>query len=257
MTIHPTAIIHPNAKIASDVQIGAYSLIGEHVTIESGTIVASHVTIQGVTTIGKNNRFYSYGSIGSDPQDKKYKGEPTELLIGENNTFRECVTISTGTIQDEGITRIGNHNLFMATIHIAHDCQIGSHTVFANGTAIAGHVKIGDWTILSGLNTVHQFVTIGAHVLVSLNTGVTQDIPPYVVAQGYRAEPYGINSEGLKRRGFSRDAINEIKRAYKLIYRRDLPLEEARAEIAKRSETIPELKLFNQFFGQSKRGLIR
>lgn len=257
MAIHPTAIVHPNADIASDVVIGPYSIIGENVKIDTENVIGAHVVIDGVTTIGKNNRFYAYGSIGCEPQDKKYQGEATELKIGEGNTFREYITVSTGTIQDQGVTQIGNHNWFMATVHIAHDCSIGSHTIFANSASLAGHVKVGDWAIISGFALVHQFVTIGEHVLISFNTGVSQDIPPYVVAQGYRASPHGINSEGLRRRGFSAEAINEIKNAYKLIYRQNLSLEEAKAEIAKRSEAVPELLLFNRFFAQSSRGVIR
>jgi UDP-N-acetylglucosamine acyltransferase len=257
MNIHPTAIVHPNAKIASDVTIGPYSIIGENVTIQQGTVIDSHVTIHGVTTIGQNNRFYSHASIGCDPQDKKYQGEATALEIGDSNTFREYITVSTGTVQDKGVTRIGDNNWFMATVHIAHDCQIGSHTIFANSASLAGHVKVGDWAIISGFCLVHQFVTIGEHVLISYNTGVGQDIPPYVIAQGYRAQPHGINSEGLRRRGFSAEAITEIKRAYKLIYRQDLPLEVAKTQIAEKAKIMPELELFNRFFAQSTRGLIR
>lgn len=257
MLIHPTAIVHPDAKIDPTVQIGPYSIIGEKVTIHANTVIQSHVIIQGITTIGKNNRFYSHSSIGCDPQDKKYQNEATALNIGEGNTFREYMTVSTGTIQDNGVTCIGNDNWFMATVHIAHDCQIGNHTIFANGVSLAGHVKVGDWAILSGACLVHQFVTIGEHVLISYNTGVAQDIPPYVIAQGYRAEPHGINSEGLRRRGFSAEAIANIKRAYKIIYRQALSLEEAQAQIAEKAKDSVELELFTRFFANSTRGLIR
>lgn len=255
--IHPTALVHPNARLAEDVKVGAYSIVGEHVTIGAGTVLENQVNIQGVTSIGKNNRFYGPSSIGCDPQDKKYQGEATALKIGDGNTFREYMTVSTGTVQDAGVTRIGDDNWFMATVHIAHDCQIGSHTIFANSASLAGHVRVGDWAIISGFSLVHQFVVIGEHVLISFNTGVAQDIPPYVIAQGYRAQPYGINSEGLRRRGFSADTIAEIKRAYKLIYRQDLPLDEARAQIAQRAQIVPELALFTRFFAQSTRGMIR
>lgn len=257
MMIHPTAIIHPKAEIATDVKIGPYSIIGENVRIDSGNKIGPHVNIDGMTSIGKNNQFYAYTSIGCEPQDKKYEGEATQLNIGEGNTFREYITVSTGTIQDQGMTVIGDHNWFMATVHIAHDCQVGSHTVFANNAVLAGHVKVGDWAVISAGCLVHQFVVIGEHVIISGNTGVTQDIPPYVIAQGYRAEPYGVNSEGLRRRGFSAAAISEIKRTYKLIYRQNMPLDEAIATITEKAQTVPELDVFVRFFAESSRGLIR
>ena len=257
MNIHPTAIVHSCAKIASDVKIGPYSIIGAGVTIHDNTVIDSHVTIHGLTSIGKNNHIYSYASIGCDPQDKKYRGEATALEIGDGNTFREYMTVSIGTVQDEGVTRIGNNNWFMATVHIAHDCQIGNHAIFANNATLGGHVKVGDWAVVSGGCMVHQFVTIGEHVLISFNTGVAQDIPPYVVAQGHRAGPHGVNSEGLRRRGFSAATITEIKRAYKLIYRQGLSLEEAKAHIAEKAKSVPELTLFTRFFAQSTRGVIR
>lgn len=255
--IHPSAIIHPAAQIADDVVIGPFCVVGEHVAIGAGTRLESHVVIDGHTVIGSNNRFYSFSSIGCDPQDKKYAGEPTRLVIGNGNTIFQNVTIATGTSQDDGITAIGDDNWIMAYVHIAHDCRIGSHTIFANNTTLAGHVHIGDWVILGGFTTVHQFCKIGRHAMTAFTAAVAQDVPPFVMAAGNRAVPNGINSEGLKRRGFSSDEITHIKRAYKTLYRQGHPFAEAQVMIAEQSQTQPELQPFVDFFAQSTRGIIR
>ncbi|NNM80331.1 MAG: acyl-ACP--UDP-N-acetylglucosamine O-acyltransferase, partial [Gallionella sp.] len=201
--IHQTAIVHPDAKLASDVEIGAYTLIGAHVEIASGTVVGPHVVINGHTRIGKNNRIFQFSSLGEIPQDKKYANEPTRLEIGDNNTIREFCTFNLGTVQDAGVTRMGDDNWIMAYVHIAHDCQVGSHTIMANGATLGGHVHVGDWVFLGGLSGVHQFVRIGAHAMTGFQTRLAQDLPPYVTVAGNPAEAHGINSEGLKRRGFS------------------------------------------------------
>ena len=214
--IHPTALVDPKAEIANDVEIGAYSIIGPDVKIDSGTQISAHVVIQGHTTIGKNNQIFQFNSLGAIPQDKKYKQEPTQLIIGDNNTIREFCTFNLGTVQDKGITNIGDNNWIMAYVHIAHDCEIKNHTILANNTSLAGHVSIDDYAILGGLTLVHQFCKIGSHIITAVNTVVFKDIPPYVIAAGYDAKPNGINAEGLKRRGFDPKIIAKIKEAYKL-----------------------------------------
>jgi len=255
--IHPTAIIADTAKLGENVQVGPYSIIGEHVEIDSGTVVAPHVVINGHTKIGKNNHFYQFSSIGEANQDKKYAGEPTQTHIGDNNIFRECCTVHRGTVQDLGITKIGNDNLIMCYTHIAHDCQIGNQVILANNSTLAGHVHIGDWAIMGGFSMIHQFVHIGAHAFSSINGVILKDIPPYVMAQGRPAVPRAINSEGLKRRGFSAEAITAIRRAYKIIYRQKLPLDEALSNIAEMAVEFPELDCFIQFISESDRGIIR
>lgn len=258
--IHPTAIIAPGAKLADDVQVGAYSIIGDHVTIASGTIVGPHCIIDGHTTIGKNNHFYRFCSIGGMPQDKKYAGEPTGLEIGDGNMVREYVTINTGTIQDIGVTRLGDDNWIMAYVHIAHDCQIANHTIIANSVQLAGHIHIGDWVVLGGLSAVHQFVRIGAHAMVGGTSSVRQDIPPYVIGAGDPFRPSGINTEGLKRRGVDEDSIRAIKNAYRLLYRRQLTSDEAIEQMQQLGTSPAEKKavaVFSDFLEHSSRGIVR
>lgn len=255
--IHPTAIVENTAEIAADVEIGAYAVIGAKVSIDSGTRVGTHAAISGPTKIGKNNHIFGHVSIGEAPQDKKYQDEPTSLEIGDGNTIREFCTINRGTAQDVGVTRIGNNNWIMAYVHVAHDCQIGDQTVFANSVQLAGHVHIGDHAILGGFTGVHQFVHIGAHSFMGIATILTQDVPAYVTVSGNPAKPFGINSEGLSRRGFSVEAIAEIKRAYKVLYRNGLSFDEAKVQIAAKVDGCPELKLLSDFLTHSTRGIVR
>jgi UDP-N-acetylglucosamine acyltransferase len=255
--IHPTAIVHANAKLADNVQIGAYSVIGEHVEIGEGTEIGPHVVIEGHTRIGKNNRIFQFNSLGSIPQDKKYKGEPTRLEIGDNNLIRECCTFNTGTVQDIGYTRIGNNNWIMSYVHIAHDCIVENDTILANNVQLAGHVHVDDFAILGGFSGVHQYCKVGAHVMVGAGCLLFQDLPPYVMVGGNPATPHGINSEGLKRRGYSSEKIMAIKRAYKTLYRSGLSLEQAVAELKAQSAEHPEVGLFADFLAQSTRGIVR
>lgn len=255
--IHPSSIVHPGAKIAAGVEIGPFSIIGEHVEIGEGSVVASHCVITGRTRIGRNNRIFQFVSLGEIPQDKKYAGEPTRLEIGDGNTIREYCNFSIGTAQDAGVTRIGDDNWLMASVHIGHDCQIGSHTIMANNVTLAGHVQVGDFAILGGMAAVHQFSIIGAHSMAGGGSIITQDVPPYVMCAGNPVAPHGINSEGLRRRGFSAEAIAQIKRAYKAIYRQNLSLDDARASIADAAVGTPELQVLLDFFAASKRGIIR
>jgi UDP-N-acetylglucosamine acyltransferase len=257
MSVHPTAIVHPGAKIGANVEIGAYTLIGEHVEIGDDNRIGPHVVIGGHTRIGRENRIFQFSSIGEMPQDKKYRDEPTRLEIGDRNTIREFSTFNCGTAQDVGVTRVGNDNWIMAYVHLAHDCQVGSNTIFANNAQLAGHVQVGDWAILGGFTVVHQFVRIGAHSMTAMGTILLQDLPPYVTASGNAAEPHGINSEGLKRRGFSGDAVAAIKRAYKTLYKSGLKLDEAKAAIATEATAMPELKLLSDFLADPGRGIIR
>ncbi len=255
--LHPTALIHPNAKLADDVRVGAYSVIGEHVEIDAGTNIGPHVVISGHTRIGKNNRIFQFSSLGEIPQDKKYAGEPTRLEIGDDNTIREFCTFNLGTAQDVGVTRIGNKNWIMAYVHLAHDCQIGNHTIFANNAQLAGHVIVEDYAILGGFTVVHQFCQIGSHVITGMGTILFQDIPPYFTVSGNPASPHGINSEGLKRRGFSSGAVMAIKRAYKTIYKSGLTLEDAKVVINGQLAENPELKALAEFLGRTQRGIVR
>ena len=255
--IHPTAIIDPKAELDSSVEIGAYSVIGPDVRIDSGTTIGSHVTIDGPTTIGKQNRVFQFASLGAAPQDKKYADEPTTLEIGDGNTIREFCTFNRGTVQDKGATRIGNDNWIMAYVHIAHDCQIGNHTIFANNSSLAGHVDVDDYAILGGFTLIHQFCKIGAQIITAVGSVVFKDIPPYVTAAGYDAKPHGINSEGLKRRGFSAETVMQIKRAYKTLYRNGLTLEEAKRELQQQAATCAELGILLEFLGASTRGIVR
>lgn len=255
--IHPTAIIDPKAQLAPDVSVGAYSIIGAGVSIDAGTTVGAHVTIEGPTHIGKQNAISQFASLGAAPQDKKYAGEPTRLEIGDRNTIREFCTLNRGTVQDAGVTRVGNDNWIMAYVHIAHDCQIGNQTVFANNSSLAGHVYVDDHAILGGFTLVHQFCKIGAHVITAVGSVVFKDIPPYVTAAGYDASPHGINAEGLKRRGFSSARIAGIKRAYKLLYRNNFTLEEAKTAIAEQGAGDEDIALLLNFLNTATRGIIR
>ncbi len=257
MSVHPTAIVHPGARIGAGVEIGAYTLIGEHVEIGDGTSVGPHVVIGGRTRIGSDNRIFQFSSLGEIPQDKKYQGEPTRLEIGDRNTIREFCTFNCGTAQDGGVTRVGNDNWIMAYVHLAHDCQVGDNTIFANNSQLAGHVHVGDWTILGGFTVVHQFVRIGAHSMTAMGTILLQDLPPYVMASGNTAEPHGINSEGLKRRGFSADGIAAIRRAYKTLYKSGLGFDEAKTTIAAEAAGAPELRALSDFLAEPGRGIIR
>jgi len=255
--VHPTAIVHSGARLGHGVEVGAYSIIGESVEIGEGSRIGPHVVISGHTRIGRDNRIFQFCSIGEIPQDKKYAGEATRLEIGDRNTIREFCTFNCGTTQDEGVTRLGDDNWMMAYAHLAHDCQVGNHTIFANNAQIAGHVSVGDYAILGGFTAVHQFVRIGAHSITALGSILLQDLPPYVMAAGNTAKPYGINSEGLKRRGFSSNAIMAIKRAYKTLYKSGLKLEAAQAAIAAESDITAELALLADFLGASGRGIVR
>jgi UDP-N-acetylglucosamine acyltransferase len=254
---HPTAIIHPAARLAEDVEIGAYTIIGEHVEIGKGTVVGPHVVIGGHTRIGQSNRIFQFCSLGEIPQDKKYAGEHTRLEIGDHNVIREFCTFNLGTAQDVGVTRLGDHNWIMAYVHLAHDCQIGNHTIFANNAQLAGHVVVDDHAILGGFTGVHQYCRVGAHVMTGVATVLLQDLPPYVMVSGNPAAPHGINSEGLRRRGFSGDAIMAIKRAYKTLYKSGLPLEEAKSAIKAQAEQFPELDRMVEFLDASRRGIVR
>ena len=255
--IHPQAIIDPKAYIAAGVSIGPYSIIGPDVVIDEGTWIGPHVVINGPTKIGKNNKIYQFASIGEAPQDKKYAGEPTRLEIGDGNIIRESVTISRGTVQDEGITRVGNENLIMAYAHIAHDCQVGSFTVFANSTSLAGHVHVADYVIFGGFTLVHQFCKIGAYCFTAMGSAISKDVPPYLRVAGHMAKPYGLNSEGLKRRGFSAEAIAELRSAYKILYRSGLTLEQAVKDLTEKAESSEEVRQFLDFIKASRRGIIR
>lgn len=255
--IHPTAIIHPGAQLADNVSIGPYSVIGEHVKIASGTRIAAHVVIEGWTEIGRDNQIYQFSSIGANPQDLKYAGQETYLKIGDRNRIREFTTLNRGTAEGGGVTSIGNDNLFMAYSHVAHDCIVHDHAILANGATLAGHVEVESAAILGGLSAVHQFCRIGCHTMISGGAMVTQDVPPYTVAQGDRAKTMGLNLIGLKRRGFSEDAIRGIKKAYRLIFRSGIRLEEALVKIADEIEMTPELDHFVTFIKESQRGIAR
>ena len=255
--IHPTAVIDASADIARDATIGPYSIIGPQVVIGAGCVIGPHVVVGARTRMGERNRIFQFASIGEIAQDRKYGGEPTTTTIGNDNTFREYATVHGGTVQDRGDTAIGNGNLFLAYTHVAHDCVVGDFTTFSNNAQIAGHVHIGDWAVLGAFAGTHQFCRIGAHAMVAAFAVVLQDVPPYVTVQGYPAKPHGTNAEGLKRRGFGTDDLLEIRRAYKTIYRANLPLEEARAQIDMRAEAVPVLRPLAQFLAVDGRGIVR
>ncbi len=259
--IHPTAIVEPGAELHPTVEIGPYSIIGPEVVIGARTRIGPHVVIDGKTSIGEDNVFYQFSSIGAAPQDKKYNGEPTRLEIGDRNMVREFCTINRGTAQDGGVTRLGNDNWIMAYVHLAHDCQIGNHTIFANNAQLAGHVQVDDWAILGGHSGVHQFCKIGAHAMLGMFTSLTQDVPPYVILNGNPAAAHGINIEGLKRRGFSKEAIQALRHAYKLLYKSGHTLDEAKAALVAQEQSQPEhathIRLLREFLETSTRGIIR
>lgn len=255
--IDPRAIVSPKAQLASDVEVGPFTVIGPDVTIDSGTVIGPHAVINGPTHIGKGNRIFQFASVGEAPQDKKYRGEPTRLEVGDNNVFREFCTINRGTTHDKGVTRIGNNNLFMSYSHVGHDCVVGSNTVFANAATLGGHVEIGDWVILGGLSAIHQFCKIGAHAFVAGGAIITRDVPPYVMVAGNPAEPHAVNAEGLKRRGFTPEQVRNIRNAYRILYRSDLKLADAVEQLKQLAATQPELAIFVEFIGRSTRSLVR
>ncbi len=255
--IHPTAIVAESAVVADDVEIGPYALIGDEVEIGPGCRIGGHVVINGPTRLGAGNRIYQFASIGDDPQDKKYAGERTRLEIGDRNTIREFCTISRGTVQDAGVTRLGDDNWIMAYVHIAHDCQVGSHTILANNATLAGHVHLGDWAIMGGFSGAHQFCRIGTHAFVAMYSGTGQDVPAYTMVAGQPAVPRGINAEGLKRRGFTAEQLRNIKDGYRTLYRRGLKLEEAIGRLEKQAAEQPELVPMLDSVRQSERGIVR
>lgn len=255
--IHPTAIIDPTAKLAASVSVGPWTYIGPQVEIDEHTVVHSHVVIKGPTKIGKHNQIYQFSTVGEDTPDLKYKGEPTQLIIGDHNVIREGVTIHRGTVQDKGYTAIGHHNLIMAYVHIGHDSIVHNHTILVNNTALAGHVVVGDWAILSGYTLVHQFCHIGEHAFAGMGTAIGKDVPAYVMVNGNPASAHGINSEGLKRRGYSVEAIAAIKRAYKTVYRQGLTVEEALQQLQLVVVETPEVQLFINSLNSSQRGIVR
>jgi UDP-N-acetylglucosamine acyltransferase len=255
--VHPTAVVDKRAKLAAGVTVGPYTVIDGDVEVGEGTTIGSHNVITGHTRIGRENRIFHFCSIGEANQDKKYKGEPTRLEIGDRNTVREFCTLNRGTVQDEAVTRIGSDNWIMAYVHIAHDCRVGSNIVFANNATLGGHVHVGDFATLGGFVAVHQFVKVGAHAMVGASTYLVQDIPPYVTVAGTPVAPHGINAEGLKRRGFSPEAIAGLKRAYRTLYRSKLSIDEAKAELEKQAAETPEVRAMVDFIGASTRGLLR
>lgn len=256
--IHATAIVDSKAELDSSVEVGPYSIIEAGVKIDANTRIGSHAVIKGPTTIGKNNHIFQYVSLGEQPQDKKYKDEPTTLEIGDNNTIREFCTFNRGTIQDKGVTKIGSDNWIMAYVHIAHDCNVGNNTILANNATLAGHVDIHDYAILGGYTLVHQFCLIGEHVITAAGSVVFKDVPTYVTAGGgYDAKPHGINSEGLRRRGFTTDEITYIKRAYKILYRQGLSFAEAKIAIADMHAQCDKLLPLSEFLNLSTRGIVR
>ncbi|MDN5863745.1 MAG: acyl-ACP--UDP-N-acetylglucosamine O-acyltransferase [Gammaproteobacteria bacterium] len=255
--IHPRALVDPKARLAEDVTIGPFAVIGANVEIGAGTEIGAHVVVEGPTVIGRNNRIFPYASVGLAPQDKKFAGEPTRLVIGDGNMIRECCTLNRGTAQDRGETAIGSDNWIMAYVHIAHDCVIANHAILANNVTMGGHVHIGDWAILGGFSKIHQFCRLGAHCFTQMDCGIGKDVPPYVMAAGMPARPRGINSEGLGRRGFTRGQIQAIKDAYRILYRSGLRLVEARKALEQRARDEPVLAPFVEFFKTSERSIIR
>jgi UDP-N-acetylglucosamine acyltransferase len=251
MAIHPTALVAADARLAPDVEVGAYSVIGAGVTVGAGSWIGPHVVIDGPTTIGRDNRIFQFASIGAAPQDLKYKGEPTRLEIGDRNTFRENTTINRGTTKDQLVTRIASDNLFMTGAHVGHDCVVGSHCVLANYATLGGHVEVCDWVHMGGFSGIHQFCKVGAHAFLANNTAVTRDVPPFVMAVGRPAEPHSVNSEGLKRRGFTQEQIRNIRDAYKTLYRSGLKLTEATEQLVARSKTLPELVPLVEFLNDT------
>ncbi len=259
--IHPTAVIEPGAELGDQVSVGAFTVIGAQVRVGEGTHIGPHCVIEGRTTIGKDNRIFQFSSLGAAPQDKKYAGEPTELHIGDRNTIRECCTFNLGTVQDVGVTRVGDDNWVMAYTHIAHDCQVGNKTIFANSTQLAGHVHVGDWVILAGFTGVHQYVKIGAHAMTGIGTHLVQDVPPFMMVTGGEAKIRGLNLEGLKRRGFSAEQLAAVKRMHRLLYRQGLTLAQAQEAIEGMTVSHPlahaEVALMSHFLKHVERGIVR
>ncbi len=255
--IHPSSIVEEGATIGAGVRIGPFCFVGSQVEIGAGTELKSHVVVNGITKIGCDNQIYQFASIGEANQDLKYAGEPTRVEIGSRNRIRESVSIHRGTVQGGGLTKVGSDNLLMINAHIAHDCMIGDRCILANNATLGGHVEIDDFAIIGGITAIHQYCVIGAHVMVGGCSGVAQDVPPYVIAQGNHATPFGINIEGLKRRGFDKESLNAIRSAYKLLYRSGRTLDEVKSEIAKLAEQSPAVKVFSDFFMRSTRGIIR
>jgi len=255
--IDARAIVSPQAQLAPDVTVGPFSIIGPQVQVGARSVIGPHVVVNGPTTIGEQNHIFQFASIGDAPQDKKYRGEPTRLVIGDRNVFRESCTINRGTTHDKGVTTIGSDNLFMAFSHVAHDCVIGNNTVFANSVAMGGHVEVGDWVILGGLTAIHQFIKIGAHAFLGGGAILSRDVPPYVMVAGNPAVPHGVNAEGLKRRGFSEEQIRHIREAYRVIYRSDLKLSDALERLTALAVEQPEIQALVDFIHASTRSLVR
>jgi UDP-N-acetylglucosamine acyltransferase len=255
--IDARAVVSPRAELAPDVTVGPFTVIGDDVVVGPGTWIGPHAVLNGPTRIGAGCRIYQFASIGEAPQDKKYRGEPTRLEIGDRNVFREFVTVNRGTTHDKGVTTIGNDGLFLTSCHVAHDCVIGDHVIFSNCASIAGHVEVGDWAQLGGLSAVHQFAKIGAHAFVGGGAIVSRDVPPYVMITGNPAVPHGVNAEGLKRRGFSPEQIRHIRQAYRILYRMDLKLEDATARLVELAREQPELELLVEFIRHSERSITR
>jgi len=255
--IHETAIIADTSTIADGVEIGPYAIIGDHVHIDTGTVIGPHVVVKGPTKLGKNNRIFQFASIGDQPQDLKYNDEPTELIVGDSNTIREYATINRGTVGGGGVTRIGDHNLLMAYIHVAHDCHIGNHVVFSNGASLAGHVTIGDYAILAGFSLVHQFCTVGEHAFLGLNSAVNKDVCPFMIAVGNYATARGINKNGLRRRGFSEETIQALHHAYMTLIRQRGDRRAALESLDPEVREVPEVRRIIEFIQNSERGIVR
>lgn len=257
MTIDTRAAVDPTARIGNNVTIGPFSVIGKDVEIGDGSWIGPHVVINGPTRIGRENRIFQFASIGEIPQDKKYRGEDSRLEIGDRNTIRENATINRGTADGGGITKVGNDNWLMAYIHIAHDCIIGDHTIFSNAASLAGHVRIDNYAILGGFTLVHQFCTIGAHAFCGMGSAINKDVPPYIMVNGNPVQPHGLNTEGLKRHQFSKETLQALREAYKLIYRSGLTTQEAIKQLAEPAEIFPEVAAMRDFLAQSQRGIVR
>jgi len=259
--IHPTAVVDPKAELDASVSVGPYTVIGPHVKVGGGTTIAAHVVLEGHTTIGRDNRIWQFASIGAANQDKKYQGEPTELVIGDRNTIREFTTLQVGTVQDKGRTTIGDDNWIMAYVHVAHDCVVGNNTTLANNTTMAGHVELGDWVTVGGLTGIHQFVKIGAHAMVGFQSAVSQDVPPYMLVDGNPLAVRGVNVVGLRRRDFSSERINAVRQMHKLLYRENRTLDDAKAAIAALALSVSEagadVELMLGFLASAERGIVR
>jgi UDP-N-acetylglucosamine acyltransferase len=255
--IHPTALVAPDAELDPSVEVGAYAVIGPGVQVGANTRIGPHAVVQGPTRIGVDNQIFQFASVGSAPQDKKYRGEPTRLEIGNRNVIRECVTLNRGTTKEAGVTTIGDDNLFMSYSHVAHDCHVGNQCVLANNATLGGHVQLGDWVIMGGLSGVHQFCKVGAHAFIANNAAVTRDVPPYVMAVGQPAAAHSINSEGLKRRGYTPEQIRNLRSAFRLLYRSGLKLDDATAQLAAIAQEQPEVRLIVEFLPQSTRSIVR